>query len=206
MITTLTLLALLVAALLGGESRGVPVPLAAESVLRLEGGSTIRDWSCSTSSLRATMIEGSGRPSRATVSGELRVPVATLDCGDERMESDLRTAVREGEHPDIAFLLTEWELAPEGEGFRGVARGELTLAGQVRPVEVAVRGEHDPSGGARATGRTDLLMTSFGITPPSAFFGLIKARDQVVVRFDLRVDAATAARLRTGPVRMVAEP
>ena len=203
MIQTLAFLALLLATLVGGERRDLPVALEEESVLELRGGSTIKDWSCTTSALRAWVRSGAG----AGLSADLRVPVAALECGDDRMESDLREAVREVEHPSIAFSVTGWELAPEADGFRGVARGRLTLAGVARDVEVAVRGEPDASGGVRAVGSTDLLMTSFGIEPPSALFGLIKARDRVEVRFDLRADAATVVWLRAlhAPAELVAD-
>ena len=203
MTQTLAFLALLLATLVGGERRNLPLALGDESVLELRGGSTVKDWSCTTSALRAWVRSAAG----AGLAGDLRVPVAALECGDDRMESDLRDAVREDQHPSIAFSLTGWDLAPGAGGFRGVARGRLTLAGVARDVEVAVEGEPDASGGVRAVGRTDLLMTSFGIEPPSALFGLIKARDRVEVRFDLRADAATVARLRAlhSPAELVAD-
>lgn len=217
--TLLALLGLLLGSLFGGDHEVIPVPLGEGSVLRLEGGSTVQDWSCSTSSLEAwthraplgadgtSGWEGrdqgtSGLPAaeqapRSSEAGGLFVPVATLECGNGRMEADLRKAVREDEHPVISFVLTGWELAPVEEGFRGVARGRLTLAGETREVEVDVRGEgHMTSGEVRATGTTRLLMTSFGIRPPSALFGLIKARDEVTVHFELTANRATIESLR----------
>lgn len=59
-----------------------------------------------------------------------------------------------------------------------------------------VHGEVTASGVVRATGTVPFRMTDFGIKPPTAFFGLLKARDDVTVRFDLRV--------RQDPKRVVA--
>lgn len=208
MLSTLTLLLLAIGAFLGAGGPGVPVPLEEGSVLRLEGSSTLTDWTCATSSVAAWLHGVPATDPRAgdgAPVGELRVAVATLECGDDRMERDLREAVREGEHPDIAFALTGWELLPDGERFHGRAVGRLTLAGVTAPVEVTVPAEAEPSGGVRAVGRAHLLMTSFGIRPPSAFFGLVKARDAVMVSFDLRADAGTVALLRRHRERLAVE-
>lgn len=194
----LALLSLLLGPLLGGQPEGIRVPLGDGSVLRLEGGSTVQDWTCSTPSLEAWVREDpwGDQATHGSERGGLLVPVAALKCGNGRMEADLRNAVREDEHPVISFALTGWELASGEDGFHGTAHGRLTLAGVTREVEVEVRGEGDVSGEVRAIGTTRLLMTSFGIEPPSALFGLIKARNEVTVRFELTADAATVESLR----------
>ncbi len=203
----LTVLAAALAGLSGngrpapGPVDTLPVPLEATSSLRLHGGSTVKDWTCTTSSMEAEVNPVSAVRPAATGGesrplGELRVPVATLDCGNGHMESDLRKAIGASEHPDIDFRLTGYRLEPASQGVRVTAHGRLSLAGTTRDVDVAVRAEPTGDGGWRAVGSTDLLMTDFGIRPPSALFGLIKAEDRVVVVFDLRTPPGALAGVR----------
>jgi hypothetical protein len=41
----------------------------------------------------------------------------------------------------------------------------------------------------KASGAIPLLMTDFGITPPTGLFGLIRSRNEITVRFELMVSA-----------------
>jgi hypothetical protein len=48
-----------------------------------------------------------------------------------------------------------------------------------------VQGQQRADGTYQATGSLPLLMSDFGIDPPTAMFGLIKVHDQITVRFKL---------------------
>jgi hypothetical protein len=65
--------------------------------------------------------------------------------------------------------------------------GELTLAGEQREIEMVVVAERLADGRFTLVGSRELKMTDFNITPPSALFGLIKAKDTVEVVFDLMI-------------------
>lgn len=124
----------------------------------------------------------------------IRVPVTALGCGNPAMESDMRQALRAAEHPTIVY---EYErvtgLAPLAGKTSGARRfdigveGELALAGSDRTVRTQVVGERLGAGLYQITGEMDLRMTDFGIEPPTALMGLIQARNQLRVRFDLRL-------------------
>ena len=49
-----------------------------------------------------------------------------------------------------------------------------------------------PDGSIALTGSLSLLMTDFGVEPPTAMLGMMKTADQVTVKFELRVRAADA--------------
>jgi hypothetical protein len=67
--------------------------------------------------------------------------------------------------------------------------GELAMAGARRPLRMDVTILRNSPRCFHLYANTSLLMSDFGITPPSAFFGLIKARNEVVVTFDLELVA-----------------
>jgi polyisoprenoid-binding protein YceI len=68
----------------------------------------------------------------------------------------------------------------------GTARisGELTMAGQTRPVtlEGAVTSE---DGKVRVRGSKRLVMTDFGVQPPSLMMGTMKVAPPVTIGFDV---------------------
>jgi hypothetical protein len=61
----------------------------------------------------------------------------------------------------------------------------LTIAGTERLVSLTVQGQQRANGAYQATGSLPLLMSDFGIDPPTAMLGLIKAHDEITVRFKL---------------------
>lgn len=79
------------------------------------------------------------------------------------------------EHP-TARLVARAERT--GSGFR--LKGDLSLAGQTRDIEIDVRAE-----AGRWRGQVELVPTRWGIEPFKALLGAIKLQDRVVVRFDL---------------------
>jgi polyisoprenoid-binding protein YceI len=131
----------------------------------------------------------------------LGVPVAALACGNRVMESDMRKALRAAEHPAIVYQYHRvTDLTPLGaHRFSIEVEGDLALAGSKRKVRTQVVGERLAQGLYRVTGEMNLRMTDFGIEPPTALLGMIKARNQLRVRFDLRLKLAEE--LRTEPGR-----
>jgi polyisoprenoid-binding protein YceI len=104
------------------------------------------------------------------------------------MNRDMYEALKASSHPEIGFLLDGVEVVdsnPDGDEYNLRATGRLSLAGEERQVTLSVRGTNLPDGRLRATGAVDLLMSDFGITPPTALLGLVRARDQITVAFDL---------------------
>ena len=177
------------------------VVLLPESEVQIDGTSTVDDFTC-----RAGTVRGSGAIAgeralvqktlvqKAVLGGKdetnvrIRVPVATFDCGKRRMNEDLYRALRAKAHPFIEYELVSAELVgDEGQAgaYRLRARGRLTIAGTTRDVEVVLEGERLPDGRFQGRGRLPLQMTDFGIEPPSALLGLVRAHDDITVRFNL---------------------
>jgi hypothetical protein len=48
-----------------------------------------------------------------------------------------------------------------------------------------------PENGVGVSGSIEILMTDYGIKPPTALFGLVKVNNNVSVHFDLRVLASS---------------
>lgn len=138
------------------------------------------------------LARGPGLDPQLTPSANISIPVASLQCAKPGMRGDLMRALRANDAPLIVFILTAVDevrltsLGDAGLGWYDVrARGDLVLAGVQRPIQIRaeVRQETPDRFRIRATHVVD--MEEFGITPPTAFLGLIRVDARVQVDFDL---------------------
>ena len=70
-------------------------------------------------------------------------------------------------------------------GLKLSVAGKLKMAGAERPITMQVSLYRDSHQRYHAQAQTSLLMSDFGVTPPVALLGLIKAGNKVNVSFDL---------------------
>lgn len=240
----LALAALCIAAGAAG-AEGTRLAAAASSQVRLEGETNIHDWQCRTGDLDVAAYlsaapdvlldtlreieEGANRKGALqalpeqpglTASFTLSIPIDGLDCGNRRMERDLRSTLEAEEFPAIHYGFNAVEqafVAPsEGGGpplITLVVAGQISLAGQSRTVLFPVEARRVSGRSFQLRGRLPVRMTDFGIEPPQALLGLIQARDRLTVEVDLlleivddRLPAAwlTTTRATHGPPRGVA--
>ncbi|MGI5269430.1 YceI family protein [Nonomuraea sp. CA-218870] len=85
--------------------------------------------------------------------------------------------------PAIAFR--SGQVSGTRESFR--VEGELTLAGETRPLTLDCRFD-----GERVRGAATVTQSRWGVKPYSAFFGALKLDDDVAVRFDVALVSAAS--------------
>lgn len=202
-VSPFALLALVGVAAPALRSQDIPVTVRPESRIWFDGTATLHAFSCTAGAFAATTARPSAARDDTTPGARVKqratitIPVRQLGCGDGKMEASMRKALKADENPDIRFELTDYAVSPETDDSAVVsADGTLELAGEERPVALTVGAKRRADGTVRLTGSQALLMTDFGIRPPTALFGVIKAGNRIVVRFDLVVSAeqVTAAR------------
>jgi YceI-like domain len=127
----------------------------------------------------------------------LRIPVNTLRCGSRQMERDMVQALRGQIHPAIEFRFTDVVGAVQHDidagKYRANITGVLSLAGATRTIQVSVEAQRVSRDRFRLRARLPLRMTDFRITPPTALFGMVKAKNDLVVQFDLMLQSQTEA-------------
>lgn len=195
------------------------LPLGAElrqgSVLRLDGTHNHGRWHCEArefaGAFRADMTREALRAALARADAgdaagaggesawpslpphaQLRVPVKGFDCGNPKMERDLRRSLRAKEFPLILFDLHGVSSArTRGAGDYAVEiEGALRLAGVERSVTLALKIVRAGPDRYRVTAALPVKMTDFEIAPPVALFGLIRASDELTINFDLALAIA----------------
>ncbi len=157
-----------------------------ESKLWIEGTSNKSDWT-----VNATVLAGNvslKNPAAASGPGvekvRLVVPSAKILSGKSTiMDRLMHKTLQVEEHPEIVYELTSAEAGANALAL--LTHGRLTLAGVTKNVDVPVQGQQLADGKMRFTGSHTLLMTDYGMKPPTAMFGALHTGDEVVVHFDL---------------------
>ncbi|MCB0626848.1 MAG: hypothetical protein KDC43_23765 [Saprospiraceae bacterium] len=167
------------------------------SKLFLEGTSNVTDFTCncqesfSPSSFQVQrQAEGRIASFRNT---KLKLQSKKLDCGQKAMNKDMYSTLKADEFPYITIELLQ---AKQPTGLR---LGEcddwvpmdvqmaITIAG-VRQVQwINVKGLQKGRQDFSFQGSKELLMSSFGLTPPRPLLGLIKVDDAITIHLDLAV-------------------
>ncbi|MEX1011926.1 MAG: YceI family protein [Balneolaceae bacterium] len=119
----------------------------------------------------------------------LRVVVESFDCGRARMNRDLAEALQSEQFPEIVFEYHRSTILDEKPGYARTilleVDGELTVAGETRSIRFEAEGRYTPDGKVGAKGSTEILMTDYGVEPPTGLLGLVRAEDRLEVYFDL---------------------
>lgn len=149
----------------------------------LDGSSNIAAWRCRGTAIDAVMTVAASDLDEV-IDLDLNIPIAAFRCGNRVMESDMREALKADRHPSVTFSFREL-LERNAESGYAVIAGDLTLAGVTRRIDLIISAQRLSRASYRVRAELPLRMTDFGVTPPSALFGAIRARNSLTVRFDL---------------------
>jgi polyisoprenoid-binding protein YceI len=160
--------------------------------LRVDGGSTVRSWSCEakTVTTRITPRPGEGsflqRLGQAVQSLELDVPVNQLDCDNDTMNDHMWNALEARNHPMIRYRMRSYTVAPGTNGSQIQLEGTLEMLGTTHPITLVGQGREE-NGALRLQGVHELNMTRWGIRPPRLMLGTLRVHEDVQIHYDLLV-------------------
>ena len=187
--------AALAVSLAAGAITGAQAPLAINSArITISGTSNIHEFTASTSSVRITralVASGVAGPEFWTAvlkpgsleAFEIAIPAKTLTSPKEGLDKNMHKALKVQEHADIVFRLARFEPL---DGTAVNAIGKLTISGVERDVTLVLKTEHTAAG-LSVKGTTQLLMTDYGIKPPTAMLGMLKTDPKVTITFETLV-------------------
>jgi polyisoprenoid-binding protein YceI len=160
-----------------------------ESYIWIEGSSNVNEFTCKSDRVRGQARVSPEIGGIQATSVEVIIPVKGLDCGKRQMNRDMYKTLRADDFPDIQFELIDayivGDTPVEGNSYLIRVEGNLTVAGETRHVAFEALGEMGVNNKYKIRGKKDILMTDFGLEPPTALLGLVKARDELVVHFEL---------------------
>src|SRR5688572_29695137 len=180
------------AALVAGSVAVAQAPLAIDTAkVTIEGTSNIHDYTASTASARITRVQlgpdvvGAAFWDEVQKPGgleafEISIPAGSLKSIKDGLDKNMYKALKVKEHADITFTLKRMEGAPGALQ----AFGTLRIAGVEREVTLPLRTARKASG-LSVSGELDVLMTDYGIAPPKAMMGMVKADPKIKITFEV---------------------
>lgn len=166
-----------------------------ESRVWVEGGSTVRDFTCTAAAVEGVIQSpAAGAPfsleslQSAVSSVELTIPVAQLACGNGTMDGHMKKALKASDHTSIVFRMESYSASAPQDGVSTLElRGTLRIAGEDRPITMTAQATQESDGSLRIQGSQPITMSQWGVKPPSLMLGTMKVRDDVTVKFDIRL-------------------
>ena len=169
----------------------------------IEGTSTLHDWHAEGRHVEGYMLvqghelaglwEASDGPAPHELAPTVRVeiPATSLISGKRGMDEKIREALKADTYPLITYRLESAQHAVrhaahadgDSKSLTLDTTGILTVAGVERAVELPMQVRRLSSDRLEVSGETSLRMTEFGIDPPRAMLGTIRAGDKVHVHW-----------------------
>ena len=186
----------------GPEDGAAPldVTLGAGSTLWLEGTSNVHDFESRTGELAITFAGDAAVPEPADAAGleklirtsavrrvEVLVPVRSLRSKKEGLDKNLRRALKADEHPNIRCRISRYSLMPHpgsSDTLAIRAEGTLEIAARTRPVTLDATAHRDKAG-LWLEGSKALVMSDYGIKPPTMMLGTLRVADRITVHYRL---------------------
>jgi polyisoprenoid-binding protein YceI len=153
----------------------------------IHGTSNLRDWQDTVEKVTGEMVaklNEDGSVDLNIIHIKMEVGSIKSDMGAV-MDSKTFEALRGKTHPDIIFVLdAPKKLTQVSPGENGLSvDGNLTLAGITRPVIMQVRSFTLGEGKLEFEGLQQIKMTDYGVKPPTALFGILKANPAITITF-----------------------
>lgn len=168
-------------------------PLAINSArVTIAGTSNIHPYTASTTTVRVTRVtlghavagpafwDALVKPG-GLEAFEVAIPAAQLTSPKEGLDKNMHKALKVQEHPEITFRLSTLEPGASPGALK--AHGILRIAGAERDVVLDLMAKRRDET-LTVKGKLDLLMTDYGIKPPTTMLGMLKTDPKVTVTFE----------------------
>jgi polyisoprenoid-binding protein YceI len=204
--TVITLSTLMAVATTAGAQSASAIRLRLDpgSEVTIEGTSSLHAFHCKTNKINAYVDVDPGytkdltKIARPIVSVKINIVVRTLSCGNGQMDKNMYGTLKADENPIIKYTLSGYDIldgSASPTAFAAKTTGTLTISGQEKTIAMKINAERLADGKATAQGEQDVLMTDFGIKPPSFMFGRLKVGNEIKVKFSLKAGPELLAQL-----------
>jgi len=163
--------------------------LTRDYAVTIDGTSNLRDWKenvCQVSGAMEAEVNVDGSIELTSIRISMDVLSIRSDMG-RVMDNKTYEALKANVHPEILFTLSApLRLTPVRNcGTAIPVKGNLSLAGVSKPVTMQVRTFEIDRGNLQFEGFENLKMTDFGVKPPSALFGTMRASPDITIHFKI---------------------
>ncbi len=156
----------------------------ANSTMMVTGTSSVHDWESDVESFSGTATITSAENVIESID-LLKVDVVaeSVKSGKRIMDNKTKDALDVENNPTITFAFTDVE---EVTANSVTVAGKLTLAGVTKDITLTGEYAYNTDGSLWITGSQPVVMSDYGIKPPTAMMGALKTGDEVNVEFNIR--------------------
>jgi polyisoprenoid-binding protein YceI len=158
-----------------------------KSSIVVTGTSSLHDWEMKISNIQSTFkLDKISETSLEIADTRLSFRAENLQSDNSGLDKKAYEALKTDKHPLITFTQTgKLPVSLNSGNFKSKIKGNLSIAGTTKPVELNIEGTSQHDGSMRITGEVDMKMTDFGVTPPRAMLGAVRSGDAIKVKFDV---------------------
>jgi hypothetical protein len=121
------------------------------------------------------------------------VPVTSFDCKNRMMNNDLHESLGGQANPTIKINLLEARMmhnAQNESNGKLYTQVEITINGKTKITDVTVGYNQINPYSFLISGSKDMLMSEFGIDPPSPMLGMVRVNNKVSINFHLFIETS----------------
>jgi len=190
LISTIFLLMFLAGSLLAQD---VTLNIQGKPQMHIDGEANVRSWDAAVEKVEGTLVmaeveERTLENLSANLFKEmtLTIPVESIQSGSGGLTKSIHKYLNADDHPNITFTLNEAnDVSVKGDSAVITASGVINANGVDSDVIMQVTASLNADGSINFQGEQELLMTSFDIDPPTAIFGTVRARDEMIISYNV---------------------
>lgn len=162
------------------------------SSMIIDGDSNVHNWEAEVTEVNGSLVlqniesvtaESLTPESFKTLS--LTIPVEGIDAESGGLKRNIHRYMEKDDYPNVTFELSNvTDISNQDGSLLITGNGVITVIGNDYNAEMQVTATIE-NGNIQFTGEKQLLMTDFGIDPPTAVFGTIRSKDEVIMKFDV---------------------
>ncbi|MEJ5963208.1 YceI family protein [Pedobacter immunditicola] len=168
--------------------------ISENSSLVVNGSTNVNKFSCSIRQYPKTdtVLITDDQKSKVLLSGELNIDVKNFDCNNLIMTKQLRKTLKEDQFPTFQIRFLSLKETSFLKQKKDIVKGlvEIEIAGVTKRFEISYQLSKDKNT-MLFTGRQPINFSDFKLVPPRKMGKLIQAKDQLVVVFLLKMEAAS---------------
>ncbi len=157
-----------------------------ESTLMIKGTSTLHDWISIAEKSKAFIVLNDKETQIEKLNLVVAVASIKNNKGSSMMDKLTREALKESKFPKITYeFINATIIDNQNDILKLKLKGDLTIAGKTKQVLIVAL-INKMGSNVTLKGSHKLLMTDFGIDPPTALFGTIKTGDEITIEFSIK--------------------
>ncbi len=161
--------------------------LSKNYTVTINGTSNLHNWNEKVETVSGSSVVGSnsdGSFDLTAVNIKMNVHSIKSDMGSV-MDNNTYKALKADANPEIIFTLTAPVKSIQTKASEPTvsAKGNLTIAGVTKPVNMQVKVYMQEHGKLAFEGSQAIKMTDYGINPPTALFGTMKTGNEITINF-----------------------